>query len=210
MAESDNQSWIDNWFSILDGESSAGSFGEQEIAQQISKLTGREMKSFPVYFSFATIPVDVLLLDSNRRPSGWPVTNAIGLVGAAQLARARSLVAGRDPRRLLLIALHHHIVPPISIEAPLLVCIDYRQVLSLMTECGAAAIIHGHTHMPYIMNLPIGSQRLRILSCGSTMFPAGGPLAKEIEFPSCFGFRIKDGCINDPVLLYRHAPNEPH
>jgi len=151
--------------------------------------------------------VDVLPLDSNTRPSGWPVTNAIGLVGRAQLRDARRLLAGRDPTRVLLITLHHHLIPPVSVAAALLVCVDDLEILDLAAEYGAKAIAHGHTPMPDVCTLRYKGKYIRIISCGFPLFAPSGPLAEIVRYPSCFGLELDGGRLKDPVLLFTRTPD---
>lgn len=125
---------------------------------------------YPVLIPLENIPVDILLLDSNIRPSSSPLTNAIGFVGPQQLDAANKRCEGRDAARHLVVSLHHHIIPPFSISAPLLVCLDFFRVVELAERHQAALVAHGHTHMPYVYR----SETLTILSCGSATFPAKG------------------------------------
>jgi predicted phosphodiesterase len=181
-----------------------GSFTPDEIEKRIKRIVSSQGR-FPMLFRSERIPLDVLTLDSNLRPSGWPVTNAVGQVGKPQLATARELLQDRDRSRVLIVALHHHIIPPpFTLNAPFLLCLDREEVLSLALAAGAAAIVHGHTHQPFVYRHPKG---LLIISCGSATFTAKGRFATEIGTPSCYGIQIEGASIT-AVTLYRVEPRK--
>ena len=159
---------------------------------------------YPALHSDPLLPVDLLLIDSNRRQATSPSTNAIGFVGEPQLARAAELLRGRAvpggrdaTARQLIIVLHHHLVLPRLGIGDLAgtyfqMCIDAEAVLAFAREHGAAAIFHGHLHMPYVLRPQADPAAPLIASCGSTLFPAVGPNA-AIGRPTAFGARFDPG-----------------
>ena len=114
--------------------------------------------------------IDILVFNKNRRPSSNVLTNALGLVGKDQLAKARELVAERQPGKPLLLVLHHHIFRPLfGLQNILLRCLDADEVFQFAMDHRVAAIVHGHKHMPYVVRYasPCGDE-LVVVSVGST------------------------------------------
>src|ERR1700738_3074179 len=129
---------------------SSPSFESVEVYEKI-KLICPMQNNFPMFPNLENVQLDVLTLDSNLRPAGWALTNAIGRVGVEQLTNAKALLLSRKQSRALVIALHHHVVPPaFSLSATFLLCLDYETVLKFALEDNAQAIVHGHTHQPFI------------------------------------------------------------
>jgi predicted phosphodiesterase len=172
------------------------SFSSADIDKKLRKINGTNVEAPKLY---RTAALDILALDSNRRPSGWPLTNAVGNIGKEQLAKARGLLSNRDRSRILIIALHHHVIPPeFTIDAPFLLCLDRDQVVDFALQYGAQAIVHGHTHQPFVYRHPAG---LFIISCGSMRFNACGRFAQEVSTPSCYGLQLERGRIAAVKLL---------
>jgi predicted phosphodiesterase len=167
------------------------SFSQREVSSRLAQLMSTQEANFPRIRQCETSSVDVITLDSNTRRSGWPISNAIGYVGEDQLQRARCLASTRCPARPLLILLHHHIIPQdLSVDAPFLLCIDHEQVLRFALEVGASAVIHGHTHQPFICTHKSG---LIVISCGSLRFPAQGVFKTIVKGPSAYSISIEGG-----------------
>ena len=185
--------------SLLEPFKTKGSYNQQELKERIQSVAPR-CGEYPSLISSTTLMLDVLALDSNVRRNGWPVTNAVGLVGAEQLSRARQLLAWRDQSRALVVALHHHIIPPpFTLDAPLLLCLDREDVLQLALDAGAAVIAHGHTHQPFVYEHESG---LFVVSCGSSAFSAKGRFADQIGGHSCYGLTF-DGNRMAAIRLLR-------
>ncbi len=201
-----------------------GSYDRKTLTAHLGQLataTGvTATGTFPQLHEVTALRLTVLLLDSNRRPSGWAATNAIGSIGDDQLRAARRLLAGRRRDHALVIVLHHHVFPA---DAPAssawarwkqrvanlpLVCVDGGAVVALAFEHDAAAIIHGHKHMPYVRELVDGDRRLRLISVGSALYPAKGPCAAEVGAPSVMGLVLEDGRLRD-VTLHRPDDHRP-
>ncbi len=174
-----------------------GSFDASEVSKNLRRLN-ENLGELPALYRARDVALDVLLLDSNRRISGWPVTNAIGFVGPEQIVKARALLAERAPDRALAILLHHHVIPPrLSLTAPLLFCLDYEHVVDFARECGACVIVHGHTHQPFILS----GGELAVLSCGSARFKAAGRFADDVAEPSFYALRFEGNRMAAATLL---------
>jgi predicted phosphodiesterase len=164
------------------------SYSESEVMLKIGKLMPGAGFWYPILYPAKSLDLDLLLLDSNTRPAGTPITNAVGMVGRGQLKIAEDLLRGRDASRPLIMALHHHVIPPpFSISTPFLVCLDHFEVLKFAQRVGAQAIVHGHTHQPFVYTHPSG---LMIISCGSARFRAKGIFASAVGTSSFYGLTI--------------------
>lgn len=183
---------------ILGGLGFGGSFKSKEIYSHIRQIAAGH-DTFPVLHNSERLPLDILALDSNIRQSGWPMTNAVGMVGREQLAKASNLLYHRDRSRVLIIALHHHVIPPsFTLQAPFLLCLDRDDILQLAVQNQAHAIVHGHTHQPFVYRHESG---LLIISCGSTRFMADGPFADVVRTQSSYGLQLDGSRITGVKLL---------
>ncbi len=172
---------------------------------------------YPALHSDPDLGLDLLLLDSNRRPASSPITNAIGHVGEAQLARAAELLSARRGTRQqranpLIIVLHHHLVLPSLTLGALAgtyfqTCTDAANVLAFAREHGARAIVHGHLHMPNVLRPRLDPAAPMIASCGSALFPAMGPNA-AIGTATAFGARL-DAVGGIEILTYAARQRTP-
>ena len=160
---------------------------------------GREGRScYPALHADPELPLDLLLIDSNRRRATSPITNAIGYVGDRQLSLASDLLRGRRGEgRHLIVVLHHHLALPRLSPGGLAgtyfqMCIDAASVLAFAREYRASAIFHGHLHMPYVLRPKADAAAPLIASCGSALFPAIGPNA-AIGTATAFGLRFASG-----------------
>jgi 3',5'-cyclic AMP phosphodiesterase CpdA len=106
---------------------------------------------FPQLFEYDDLGIDVLVLDSNRCVSRSPLTNALGLVGHAQLWEAGLLLKRRTTKEhSLILLLHHHVVKPSGVLNQLLRCVDSEEALFFALQHRAKLVVHGHLHMPYL------------------------------------------------------------
>lgn len=156
--------------------------------------------SYPIVYDDPDLGVTILILNSNRRPSTSPLTNAFGFVGDHQLVAARELLDRRTAAQhahLLLIVVHHHMFPPddYGIQERFLVCTDAGQVLELAVECRAAAVIHGHEHMPFVNDFKRKGHQLLVISLGSALYPADGPCKAEVINPSVAALTLVNNTI---------------
>lgn len=196
---------VRSMFSLNPDETFANSYSEQEIRQHFDQLCPKGKRSkgfdFPVLYEDQTAQVDILVFNSNRFGTGSPATNAVGEIGSAQLAAAARLLKRRKKKRghPLLFVLHHHIFSAASgslkgdLTAPFLICVDAHKILALAEQHKAAAIIHGHKHMPYVREYRGARSTVQIISCGSALYSAAGPCRDEVRGPSCFGLTVGAG-----------------
>jgi predicted MPP superfamily phosphohydrolase len=174
------------------------SFASKEVYEQIRNISSANA-TFPDLYKSKQLDVDVLALDSNLRPSSWPLTNGIGTVGSTQINLAKNLLLGRDKSRTLIIALHHHVIPPtFDWQTPFLLCLDHDEVVELALE-HKATIVHGHTHQPFVYKHP--ESGLLIISCGSLRYDTEGPLKKIVRTPSAYGIQLEGGVVTAVKLL---------
>jgi 3',5'-cyclic AMP phosphodiesterase CpdA len=184
-----------------------GTLGSSAPVEAVSKILdgispggrrvgrGKKRQAFPVLHENLASGLAVLILDSNGWETTSPVSNAVGQVGAAQLAAARKLLKRRDRKLTLLVVLHHHVLPARNLL--FLACVDAHEVISLGLEHGAAAIIHGHKHMPYVREYRDGDRAISIVSCGSALYDAKGPCADAVGGPSCLGLHLEGGRVRE-------------
>jgi 3',5'-cyclic AMP phosphodiesterase CpdA len=185
---------------------SRDSFDEAEIARRIDAIApaGKRAKGsrFPILYQNDALRLSVLILDSNRRPPTSPISNAIGLVGQDQLEAAAKLLKTRPAGFGLVIVLHHHVVPPDTLELHIgLRCEDAEDVLDFAAGHGADAIIHGHKHMPYVYRALVKNHPLFVVSCGSTLYDAVGPQKDTVKRASAAGLHVQDGHVIDVVFF---------
>lgn len=191
---------------LVSHPSSAGvcSHPADRTARRLAKLTGEALADTlaPRLRTSRRIGADFLLLDSNQRPSHSPASQAIGYVGRAQLARAQALLEARDTVRPLYLVLHHHLLPPgpAAREQAFLTCLDAPEVLAFAEQHHVEAVFHGHLHMPYVAHHSYhdakGRRRnMRIVSCGSALYPAEGPFAAEVGAASAMAVHLRGGRI---------------
>jgi hypothetical protein len=198
-------------------ETFATSYSERQVRQYLDQICPKGKRSkgcdFPVLYEDPLSGVDILVFNSNSFETGSPVTNALGEIGDRQLAAANRLLKRRKNKRqrALLFVLHHHVFPADSgnlqddLLAPLLTCVDAEEILVLAERHKAAAIIHGHMHMPYVREYRGTKATLPIISCGSALYSAKGPCQAEVQGPSCFGLTLNAGRITD-IQLYGDRP----
>jgi 3',5'-cyclic AMP phosphodiesterase CpdA len=200
---------------LVSHPSSAGvcSHPADRTARRIARLCGRAAGSFEQDSSPADslaprlqhsrqLGADFLLLDSNQRPSYSPASQAIGYVGAGQLARAQAMIDARVESRPLYLVLHHHLIPPGPAvrEQAFLTCLDAPQVLAFAERNQVEAVFHGHLHMPYIAQHVYAGRdgrprRMRVVSCGSALYAAEGMFAAEVGQASAVAVQFRRGKI---------------
>ena len=207
--------WSRHFFSGLDIDSRwrvFNSYLESELHEHIAEVSRRsDLRAvkldpnkhrdthFPVLYEDRDLGLAVLVLNSNRRPSSSPITNALGYVGTDQLATARELLERRTLGYSLIVVMHHHVFPPPTwpLFDMFLVCIDAKDVLELAFQHRASLLVHGHEHMPYVYTVTRNRHTLRIVSLGSALYDAKGPCAAEVKGPSVFGLTVKQAKVID-------------
>jgi len=111
-------------------------------------------------FPYLRVRGEVAIVGLN---SGLPTAPllASGRLGAGQLAALRGLLEETGEQGLARVILIHH--PPLS-SAPhprLRGLDDAREFEAVVDECGAEAILHGHTHNRMLHHLPSRATKLR-------------------------------------------------
>jgi 3',5'-cyclic AMP phosphodiesterase CpdA len=126
--------------------------------------------------------VVLIALDSARH--GEKPFETPGRLGQAQLQATRELVrAHAKEGRAVLLALHHHLVLPMErvpsdafvARMPLA---DADQVVRLVAELPVAAVLHGHRHCAFRVDLPGAAGPTPVLCAGSASRAADEPVRR--------------------------------
>ena len=137
---------------------------------------GRGMKevhaAFPLRVDLS--PEVVLVALDSARWSPEPAT-ATGMVGPEQLQACREILReAKQEGRAVVLALHHHLVLPperVASDAQLarMGLADAPELVKLATEFPVAAILHGHRHVPFRIELPgTGPGRVTPVLCAGS------------------------------------------
>ena len=150
---------------------------------------GRGMKrpSSPYPLAVTLSPEVVLLaLDSARY--GEDPFSTPGRLGPQQLQATRDLVRQHVKEgRAVLLALHHHLVlPPERIPSDAAVArmplADADKVVRLVAEMPVAAVLHGHRHCAFRLELPAPSGTTPVLCAGSASRVSDEPVRRARAF----------------------------
>jgi 3',5'-cyclic AMP phosphodiesterase CpdA len=115
--------------------------------------------------------VTLLALDSARY--GDPPEESPGWLGSDQLARARELArAAEKEGRAVVLALHHHLVIPperVASDAKLarMPLYDADKLVRFVAEVPVAAVLHGHRHTAFRVQLPGPARPTPVICAGS-------------------------------------------
>jgi Icc protein len=107
-----------------------------------------------------------------------------GRLGAEQLRGARELAREHSKQgRAVLLAFHHHVVLPpdrVSSDAKLarMPLADADQVVRLVAELPIAAVLHGHRHTAFRVDLPGAGGPTPVLCAGSASRVADEPVRR--------------------------------
>jgi 3',5'-cyclic AMP phosphodiesterase CpdA len=124
----------------------------------------------------------IVALDSARQ--GEEPWETAGRLGTEQLRGARELVREHSRSgRAVLLAFHHHVVlPPERVPSDALVSrmplADADQVVRLVAELPVAAVLHGHRHTAFRVDLPGKAGPTPILCAGSVSRVADEPVRR--------------------------------
>jgi 3',5'-cyclic AMP phosphodiesterase CpdA len=138
----------------------------------------------PSYPWVTTLGDEVVLvaLDSARQgPDPWETP---GRLGVEQIRGAREIVREHSRAgRAVLLAFHHHVVlPPERVPSDALVArmplADADQVVRLAADLPVAAVLHGHRHTAFRVDLPGKSGPTPILCAGSVSRVADEPVRR--------------------------------
>ncbi len=143
---------------------------------------GRGMKKPAAVYPLAvelSPEVTLVALDSARYGDEPRVTP--GAIGTEQLAAARELVRQAIQQgRAVVLALHHHLViPPERVPSDMnlarMPLADAHALVRLVAETPVAAVLHGHRHTSFRIDLPGPSGVTPVLCAGSASRVADEP-----------------------------------
>ncbi len=130
-------------------------------------------KPFAVYPIRVDLSGEVVLVGLDSARYGEPPEESPGWLGSEQLAQAREMVreAGMEGKAAVL-ALHHHLViPPERVPSdrklmrmPLY---DADKVVRLCAELQVAAVLHGHRHTAFRVEIPGPGRPTPVVCAGS-------------------------------------------
>jgi 3',5'-cyclic AMP phosphodiesterase CpdA len=150
---------------------------------------GKGMRSAVQSFPRA-VPLgdDAVLIALDSARWGEDPWQTLGKLGSGQLRTARELVRehGRQEKAILL-ALHHHLVlPPERVSSDACVAkmalADADQVVRLVAELPVAAVLHGHRHVAFRVELPGPDGVTPVLCAGSASRVADEPVRRARAF----------------------------
>ncbi len=146
---------------------------------------GRGMEKPAAVFPLAVaLSPDVTLVALDTARFGEDPRTTAGAVGSEQLAAARELVReAAKAGRAAVLALHHHLVIPrerVSSDARLaqMPLADAYQVVRLVAENPVAAVLHGHRHVSFRVDLPGVGGVTPVLCAGSASRVADEPVRR--------------------------------
>jgi len=125
----------------------------------------------------------VLVALDSARWGADPYTTA-GKLGSEQLRAARELAREHGKQgRAILLAFHHHVVlPPERVPSDMRVArmplADADQVVRLVSDLPVAAVLHGHRHTAFRIDLPGARGPTPVLCAGSASRVADEPVRR--------------------------------
>ncbi len=150
---------------------------------------GRGMKRAASPYPLAvTLSPEVVLLALDSARWGEDPFSTPGRLGPQQLQATRDLVRQHAKEgRAVLLALHHHLVlPPERIPSDAAVArmplADADKVVRLVAEMPVAAVLHGHRHCAFRLELPAPSGTTPVLCAGSASRVADEPVRRARAF----------------------------
>ncbi|WP_308469071.1 metallophosphoesterase family protein [Anaeromyxobacter diazotrophicus] len=146
---------------------------------------GRGMKKpFAVFPLAVELSPEVTLVALDSARHGEDPRTTPGALGSEQLAAARELVRGAAKQgRAVVLALHHHLViPPERVPSDLALqrmpLADAYQLVRMLSELPVAAVLHGHRHTHFRVDLPGAGQPTPVLCAGSASRAADEPVRR--------------------------------
>jgi 3',5'-cyclic-AMP phosphodiesterase len=146
---------------------------------------GRGMrKAAPSYPHVAPLGDDAVLVALDSARWGDAPHETPGRLGSEQLKAARELVKTHEKRgKAVLLAFHHHVVlPPERVPSDAHVArmplADADQVVRLVAELPVAAVLHGHRHTAFRVDLPGIAAPTPVLCAGSVSRVADEPVRR--------------------------------
>jgi 3',5'-cyclic AMP phosphodiesterase CpdA len=150
---------------------------------------GNGMKSAVQSFPHA-VPLgeDAVLIALDSARWGEDPWKTPGKIGSQQLRVVRDLVREHARNeRAVLIAVHHHIViPPERVPSDAFVAqmplADADQIVRMVAELPIAAVLHGHRHVAFRVDLPGAGGPTPVLCAGSASRVADEPVRRARAF----------------------------
>jgi Icc protein len=141
-------------------------------------------KAAPSYPHVVALGDDAVLVALDTARFGEDPWTTYGRLGSEQLRAARELVREHAKQgRAVVLAFHHHVVlPPERVESDARVArmplADADQVVRLVAELPVAAVLHGHRHVAFRVDLPGASGPTPVLCAGSGSRVADEPVRR--------------------------------
>lgn len=150
---------------------------------------GKGMKSAVQSFPRA-VPLgeDAVLVALDSARWGEDPWSTPGKLGSQQLRLARELVRehARHEKAILLAVHHHLVIPPERVPSDAKVArmplADADQIVRMVAELPIAAVLHGHRHVAFRVDLPGASGPTPVLCAGSASRVADEPVRRARAF----------------------------
>jgi 3',5'-cyclic-AMP phosphodiesterase len=146
---------------------------------------GRGMKkAAPSYPHLVPLGDDAVLIALHSARCGDDPWTTPGRLGSEQLRGARELAREHAKQgRAVLLAFHHHVVlPPERVPSDVHVArmplYDADQVVRLVADLPIAAVLHGHRHTAFRVDLPGAAGPTPVLCAGSASRVADEPVRR--------------------------------
>lgn len=150
---------------------------------------GRGMRRpAPTYPHIAPVGDDVVLVGLDSARWGEDPRATAGRLGGEQLRTARELCRAHQMEgRATILALHHHLVLPreripsdrATSRMPLA---DADQVIRLVADLPVAAVLHGHRHCAFRVDVPGPERPTPVLCAGSVSRASDEPVRRARAF----------------------------
>jgi predicted phosphodiesterase len=147
----------------------------------VHELVGRDMKASLNYtrrLQLGPVDLDVCVLNScTIAATKWTEYGYVGKNGLDAIAKMGGVAVERPTFRFL--ALHHHLLPVVNVEAlnskGVTLTLDASQILETAQRAGVNVVLHGHQHKPKVamyQNLQLNGEApgapVHVVSNGST------------------------------------------
>ena len=96
----------------------------------------------------------------------WRHNWSWGVVGRKALAKTLALLESADPGHVKLVACHHPLVDKEGLHSSGKT-IRGREALEALAIAGAAAVLSGHVHDPFVLDMEIGGRPIRKIGAGT-------------------------------------------
>lgn len=141
-------------------------------------------KAAPSYPHVVPVGDDVVLVALDSARFGEDPLETPGRLGSEQLRAARELAREHAKEgRAVLLAFHHHLVlpperMPSDVHVARMPLADADQVVRLVAEQPIAAVLHGHRHTAFRLDLPGSRGPTPVLCAGSASRVADEPVRR--------------------------------